>query len=102
MLYFPHSNHRHIVVSVLLFVDLQSDFGFSFLSVFLRCCVVLVFVGCVCSATGCSGEHHEGEDAQERREVVVLLAGQKQQHQIGNFISPVDKDSESVALLSLF
>lgn len=40
---------------------------------------------CVCAAPGCSGEHHEGEDAQERREVVVLLARQKQRQQIGNF-----------------
>lgn len=88
---------------MLLFVDLPSGFGFSFLSVFLRCCVVVVS-GCVCSAPGCSGDDHEGEDAQERREVVVLLARQKQQHQICKFLLTLDKVkvSESVALFFLF
>lgn len=39
--------------------------------------VLRLFGCCLCSAPGCSGERHEGEDAQERREVVVLLARQK-------------------------
>lgn len=50
---------------------------------FLLCYVCLGPV--LLSAPGCGGEGHEGEDAQERREVVVLLARQKQQHQICKF-----------------
>lgn len=53
-------------------------FGFSFLIVFFYCVVLCLFGLCVCSTPGCSGEHHEGEDAEERREVVVLLERQKQ------------------------
>lgn len=47
------------------------------------CCVCLFPV--LLSAPGRGGEGDEGEDAQERREVVVLLARQKQQHQICKF-----------------
>lgn len=69
---------------------------FSRIPVAPHACFSFEFLGCVffygvvlwlCVffvAPGRGGEHHEGEDAQERREVVVLLARQKQQHQIGD------------------
>lgn len=69
-------------------IYLQTRFlcWFQVFQCFLLCCVVLCLFGsCLLSAPGCSGEDHEGEDAQERREVVVLLARQKQQHQICKF-----------------
>lgn len=57
---------------------------------FFKCVIFIMLccgcLGCVCSTSDCSREHHEGEDAQERREVVVLLERQKQQLQIGNFL----------------
>lgn len=47
------------------------------------CCVCLGPV--LFSAPGHGGEGHEGEDAQERREVVVLLERQEQQHKTCKF-----------------
>lgn len=41
------------------------------------------YQGLCAFAPGYSGEHHEGEDAQERRTLVVLMAGQKQQLKVG-------------------
>lgn len=72
--HFPHSYHSHFCSCLLI-----SCFGLSFFK-----CVLCLFGVCVCSCAECSGEHHEGEDAQERREVVVLLERPKQQHQICN------------------
>lgn len=58
------------------------------------CCVCLdpVFL----SAPGRGGEGHEGEDAQERGEVVVLLAKQKQQHQISKFTDSLKRLSSAI------
>lgn len=41
------------------------------------------YQGLCAFAPGYGGEHHEGEDAQERRTLVVLVAGQEQQLQVG-------------------
>lgn len=73
---------------VLQLVDFLLQFGFSSLSVFFTvlCCGCLWLCVCVRVAPDCSGKHHEGEDAQERREVVVLLERPKQQHKIGNTV----------------
>lgn len=58
--------------------------GFSFSAFFtVLFCVCLGPV--LLSAPGYSGEDREGEDAQERWEVVVLLARQEQQQQTCKF-----------------
>lgn len=55
----------------------------SILSVFEFCVLSFEHRGLCAFAPGCGGERHEGQDAQERRPLVVLVAGKKQQLQIG-------------------
>lgn len=79
--------HLHHLPSDTFFcvcVGLKSPMGSVFQCFFTVLCCVCLFPASI-SAPGRGGEGHEGEDAQERREVVVLLARQEQQRQICKF-----------------
>lgn len=77
--------HTHIFLDVIICHQFFKPFFYVVLCLFGWCVSVCLLVG-VCSPSDCSGEHHEGEDAKERREVVVLLARQKQRQQSGKFV----------------
>lgn len=77
--------HLRTFFSVIILSQFFETFVLRFL-VFVCLSVLVCACACVCARalpSDCSGEHHEGEDAQERREVVVLLARQEQRQQSG-------------------